>query len=176
MAQRTISILGATGSIGRSTADVVTEHRELFAVGAVAGGSDPVALAAMAKRLGARFAALADESKGGELRAELSGSGIVSGAAGLASTHAAIKLGRAVALANKESLVCAGDAMMRDAKRYGATLLPVDSEHNALQQALGDGRPDDVAKMTLTASGGPFRTWPAERIAAATYEEAAAHP
>lgn len=100
----------------------------------------------------------------------------VSGAAGLRPTHEALKLGRTVALANKESLVCAGDAFMRDAKRYGATLLPVDSEHNALAQALGDGRLDDVAKMTITASGGPFRTWTRERIAGASPTEAAAHP
>ncbi len=100
----------------------------------------------------------------------------VSGAAGLKPTHAALRLGRHVALANKESLVCAGDAFMRDAKRYGATLWPMDSEHDALAQALA-GRPlSDVGKMMITASGGPFRTWARERIAAASATEAAAHP
>jgi 1-deoxy-D-xylulose-5-phosphate reductoisomerase len=196
---QTISILGATGSIGGSTAAVLLEHRDMFAVAAVAGGRDAAGLAGVARRLGAKFAALADESKGAELRAELSGSGIasgagesavleaasleadvvvaaISGAAGLAPTHAAIKLGRAVALANKESLVCAGEAVMRDAARYGARLLPVDSEHNALTQALGGGPIEDVTKMTLTASGGPFRTWSRERMEKATYQEAAAHP
>lgn len=100
----------------------------------------------------------------------------VSGAAGLKSTHAALRLGRTVALANKESLVCAGDAFMRDAARYGATILPMDSEHDALSQALA-GRPlADVRTMMITASGGPFRTWTRERIAAASATEAAAHP
>jgi 1-deoxy-D-xylulose-5-phosphate reductoisomerase len=100
----------------------------------------------------------------------------VSGAAGLKSTHAALRLGRTVALANKESLVCAGDAFMRDAARYGATILPMDSEHDALSQALA-GRPlADVRTMMITASGGPFRTWSRERIAAASAAEAAAHP
>src|SRR5262245_34067858 len=100
----------------------------------------------------------------------------ISGAAGLGPTHAAARLGRQIALANKESLVCAGDAFMREAKRYGARVLPVDSEHNALYQALGGGKTADVVTMTLTASGGPFRTWSRERIAAATPAEAAAHP
>ena len=90
----------------------------------------------------------------------------ISGTAGLLPTHAALKSGRAVALANKESLVCAGEAFMRDAKALGASILPVDSEHNALQQALGAGRPEDVVSMTLTASGGPFRTATRERMAA----------
>ena len=100
----------------------------------------------------------------------------ISGTAGLLPTHAALKPGRAVALANKESLVCAGEAFMRDAKALGASILPVDSEHNALQQALGAGRPEDVVSMTLTASGGPFRTATRERMARATPAEACAHP
>lgn len=194
-----ITILGATGSIGRSTADVVLAHRDAFTVEAVVGGRDAAALAATARRLGARFAAIADETAGSELKAALAGSGIaggagpvavreaaerdsdivmaaISGTAGLAPTHAALKPGRRVALANKESLVCAGEAFMRDVREIGAVLLPVDSEHNALAQALGDGQITDVVAMTLTASGGPFRTWSAERIAAASPAEAAAHP
>ena len=195
----TVTVLGATGSIGRSTTDLLRQHAGRFRVGALVGGRDAAALGALARELKADFAALADESAGPALAEALAGSGIphgagegavleavardadivvaaVSGAAGLKPTCAALKLGRTVALANKESLVCAGDAFMRDAKRYGATLLPVDSEHNALAQALGDGRIDDVAKMTITASGGPFRTWTRERIAAATPDQAAAHP
>jgi len=195
----TVTILGATGSIGRSTTDLLAQHTGRFRVGSVVGGRDAAALATLARETNAAFAALADEGAGPALAEALSGSGIpsgageaavleavardadivvaaVSGAAGLKPTHAALRLGRTVALANKESLVCAGDAFMRDAKRYGATLLPVDSEHNALAQALGSGSIDDVAKMTLTASGGPFRTWTRERIAAASPSEAAAHP
>ncbi|AWN41835.1 1-deoxy-D-xylulose-5-phosphate reductoisomerase [Methylobacterium durans] len=195
----TVTVLGATGSIGRSTADLLAQHDGRFRVGALVGGKDAAALAKLAREMRADFAALADESAGPALREALSGSGIacgagegavleaasreadivvaaVSGAAGLKPTHAALRLGRTIALANKESLVCAGHAFMRDAARYGARLLPVDSEHNALAQALGDGRVSDVAKMTITASGGPFRTWTRERIQAASPAEAAAHP
>ncbi len=98
------------------------------------------------------------------------------GAAGLEPTFAAIAAGRTVALANKETLVCAGAAVMQTARRAGAMLLPMDSEHNALFQAIGARDPDTIAMMTITASGGPFREWSAERIAAATREEALAHP
>ncbi|SFI75011.1 1-deoxy-D-xylulose-5-phosphate reductoisomerase [Methylobacterium brachiatum] len=196
---QTVAVFGATGSIGRSTADLLAQHPDRFRTGAVVGGRDAVALAKVARELGASFAALADASAGPALAEALSGSGIpngagegavmeaaardadivvaaVSGAAGLKSTHAALRLGRKVALANKESLVCAGDAFMRDAARYGATILPMDSEHDALSQALA-GRPlADVRTMMITASGGPFRTWTRERIAAASATEAAAHP
>ncbi|MER2269409.1 1-deoxy-D-xylulose-5-phosphate reductoisomerase [Methylobacterium oxalidis] len=195
----TVTVLGATGSIGRSTADLLAQHDGRFRVGALVGGRDAEALAKLAREMRAEFAALADESAGPALRDALAGSGIasgagesavleaaareadivvaaVSGAAGLKPTHAALRLGRTIALANKESLVCAGHAFMRDAARYEARLLPVDSEHNALAQALGDGRVSDVAKMTITASGGPFRTWTRERIQAASPSEAAAHP
>ncbi|UHC15337.1 1-deoxy-D-xylulose-5-phosphate reductoisomerase [Methylobacterium currus] len=195
----TVSVLGATGSIGRSTADLLDQHRDRFRVGAVAGGRDAQALARVARALNAEFAAIADPDSGPALRDALSGSGIacgagpsavieaatrdadlvvaaVSGAAGLSPTCAAIRQGRTVALANKESLVCAGDAFMRDAKRYGARLLPMDSEHNALEQSIGTGRIDDITRMTITASGGPFRTATRERIAAASAADAAAHP
>ncbi|MCJ2006240.1 1-deoxy-D-xylulose-5-phosphate reductoisomerase [Methylobacterium sp. J-092] len=195
----TVTILGATGSIGRSTTDLLAQHPDRFRVGAVVGGRDAAALAKVARETGARFAALADPAAGAALAEALSGSGIpsgageaavldavaqeadivvaaISGAAGLKPTHEALRLGRQVALANKESLVCAGDAFMRDAKRYGATILPMDSEHDALSQAMA-GRPlEDVRTMMITASGGPFRTWTRERIAAASPAEAAAHP
>ncbi|GEP11656.1 1-deoxy-D-xylulose-5-phosphate reductoisomerase [Methylobacterium gnaphalii] len=195
----TVSILGATGSIGASTVDLLAQHKDRFRVGSLVGGRDAAGLAKLARELNASFAAVADESAGPALAEALSGSGIsngagegavleavsrdadivvaaVSGAAGLKPTHAALRLGRTIALANKESLVCAGDAFMRDAKCYNATLLPVDSEHNALAQALGGGPIADVAKMTITASGGPFRTWTRERIQAASAAEAAKHP
>jgi 1-deoxy-D-xylulose-5-phosphate reductoisomerase len=196
---QTLTILGATGSIGRSTADVVLAHRDAFRVQAVVGGRDAEALAAMARRLDARFAALADPEGGAALKAALAGSGIgsgagetavleavdreadvvlaaISGTAGLKPTHAAMKAGRRIALANKESLVCAGRVFMTDAARVGAEIVPVDSEHNALQQALAAGANADVTVATITASGGPFRTWERERIAACTPAEAAAHP
>ena len=195
----TVTILGATGSVGRSTVDVLAGNRDRFRVAAVVGGSDAEALARIAREVGAGFTALAFRAGGEALRDALAGTGIrsgagaaavleavdrpadivmaaISGTAGLLPTHAALKSGRAVALANKESLVCAGEAFMRDAKALGACILPVDSEHNALQQALGAGRPEDVVSMTLTASGGPFRTATRERMARATPAEACAHP
>ncbi|HEY7384487.1 MAG TPA: 1-deoxy-D-xylulose-5-phosphate reductoisomerase [Beijerinckiaceae bacterium] len=196
---RRITILGATGSIGLSTADVILAHRERFAVAAVVGGSNARTLAEVAMRLGASFAALSEPAAGAELKAALSGTGIAAGAgpdavreavdldadivvaaitgtAGLMPTHRALQPGRRIALANKETLVAAGAPFMRDARRVGATILPVDSEHNALRQALGAGRLEDVVSMTLTASGGPFRTWTREKMAAATRLQASAHP
>jgi 1-deoxy-D-xylulose-5-phosphate reductoisomerase len=196
---RSLTILGATGSIGRSTADVVLAHRDEFRVEAVVGGRNALALAEVARRLGAKFAALADERENEALAQALSGTGIesgagqaavleaverdadvvlaaISGTAGLAPTHAALKPGRRIALANKESLVCAGDAFMADARRLGVTIMPVDSEHNALDHALAAGLNRDVEQAVITASGGPFRTWPRERIARASAKEASAHP
>jgi 1-deoxy-D-xylulose-5-phosphate reductoisomerase len=196
---RSVTILGATGSIGRSTADVILAHRDTFRVEAVVGGRDAAALARMAQKLGARFAAIADPSARNALKAELAGTGIdsgagetavleavdrpseivlaaISGTAGLRPTHRALQAGRTIALANKESLVCAGAAFMADARNAGARLVPVDSEHNALDQALAAGGNRDVLKATITASGGPFRTWSRERIASASPAEAAAHP
>ena len=196
---RSVTILGATGSVGRQTADVILAHRDAFQVEAVVGGRDAAALAALARSVGARFAALADERGAGDLKAALFGSGIsggagdaavleaasrgadvtvaaISGTAGLRPTHAALQAGRRVALANKESLVCAGAAFMAEARRVGAEIVPVDSEHNALDQALAAGNVDDVTLATITATGGPFRTSPRERIAAASPAEAAAHP
>lgn len=194
-----VTILGATGSIGRSTADVLRQHPDRYRVAAVVAGRDAPALARMAREFRVGFAALADGRKLGELRAELSGSGIACGAgasavqeaaeheaelvvaaicgtAGLAPTHAALKRGRRIALANKESLVCAGAAFMGEAARVGAIILPLDSEHNALSQAIGSGHVDDIVTMTVTASGGPFRTWPLERMRGATAADTAKHP
>ena len=197
---RRLVVLGATGSIGRSTADVIAHAPEgSFEVASVAGGSDATALAQMAIRLKASFAALADPAGADALREALSGSGIrsgagpeavleaalqdcdlvvgaIAGAAGVEPTHAALEAGRTIALANKECLVCAGGPFMRTAARAGARLLPMDSEHNAIFQALGGADPSTIEQMILTASGGPFRTWTAEAIAAATPRQALAHP
>ncbi len=196
---RRVSVLGATGSIGRSTADVLAAAPDRFAVSALVGGRDAGALAQAAIRLRARFAALADPDGLAPLREALAGTGIASGAgegavreavdreadivvagisgvAGLRPTRDAMRAGRSLALANKESLVCAGEVFMADARRLGVTILPMDSEHNALWQALQAGRPQDVLTLALTASGGPFRTWPRERIAEATAAQALKHP
>jgi 1-deoxy-D-xylulose-5-phosphate reductoisomerase len=194
-----LAILGATGSIGRSCARVIAAAPGRFAVVSVASGRDGAALGRLALELGAEFAAIADPAGYGDLKAALAGSGVeaaqgteavreaavreadlvvsaIVGAAGLEPTFAAVAAGRAVALANKETLVCAGGAVMRTAKRSGTVLLPMDSEHNALFQAIGARDPDSIEMMTITASGGPFREWSAERIARATREEALAHP
>ena len=197
---RRLVLLGATGSIGRSTADVIAHAPEgAFEVASVAGGGDVAALAKMAISLNASFAALADPAGAGPLREALAGSGIrsgagpeavleaalqdcdlvvgaIAGAAGVEPTHAALEAGRTIALANKECLVCAGGPFMRTAARAGARLLPMDSEHNAIFQALGGADPSTIEQMILTASGGPFRTWTAEAIAAATPQQALAHP
>ncbi len=196
---RTLVILGATGSIGRSAAQILELHPDRFRVAAVAGGRDAEALARTAVALDAAFAALADASRYAELKAALAGTGIecaagpeavseaarrpcdlvigaIAGTAGMMPTFAAIEAGRLIALANKETLVCAGDAVMAAVARHGARLLPLDSEHNAIFQALGDTDWTTIERMTLTASGGPFRNWSAEQIAAATLDQALAHP
>jgi 1-deoxy-D-xylulose-5-phosphate reductoisomerase len=197
--RRLVTLLGATGSIGRSTRDVVAENPDHLRIGVVVGGRDAAGLAQVAIETGASFAALADEAGGPALAQALAGRGIrsgagrqavfeavatpsdivvsaISGAAGLEATFAALTPGRVIALANKESLVCAGAAVMARAQAVGAKILPLDSEHNALFQVLGAEPISAIRKMTLTASGGPFRTWSAERIAAATPEQALAHP
>ena len=198
-APKRIVLLGATGSIGKSCARVILDNPGRFQVEAVVGGRDGASLARTAIELGAKFAAIADPRGYAELKAGLSGRDIevacgaqaleaaarwpadlvvsaIVGAVGLGPTYAAIESGRAIALANKETLVCAGAPVMRAVKRYGATLLPLDSEHNAIFQALGGRSPSEVVCMTITASGGPFREWSAERIAKATRAEALAHP
>jgi 1-deoxy-D-xylulose-5-phosphate reductoisomerase len=196
---RTVTLLGATGSIGSSTADLLRRNRSGYRIEAVTAHRDARALARLARDLSARFAAVADPSAYSELKAELAGSGIeaaggpasvveaaqrpaewvmaaITGAASLAPTLAAAERGATVALANKECLVCAGALFMRRAAAKGATVLPVDSEHNAIFQALSAGRREDVARVVLTASGGPFRTWPLEAIRKVTVEQALNHP
>ena len=199
MAERSISILGATGSIGASTIDLLKREPSRYRVEALAANRNGAALAACARELNARFAAVADPAAYAELKEGLAGSGIqagageaavieaaqwpsdwvmaaITGAAGLKSTLAAAERGTTVALANKECLVCAGALFMRKAAQAGATVLPVDSEHNALFQAMSGHRREDVRRVILTASGGPFRTWTAEAIRAATLEQALKHP
>jgi 1-deoxy-D-xylulose-5-phosphate reductoisomerase len=197
--RKRLAILGATGSIGRSCAQVIAAAPDRFSVVSVAGGRNGAALAKCAIELGAKFVALADPSGYPDLKAGLAGFEVeiaagpeavreaalreadlvvaaIVGAAGLRPTFAAIAAGRTVALANKETLVCAGEAVMATARRARSTLLPMDSEHNALFQAIGARDPDTIETMTITASGGPFREWSAERISAASREEALAHP
>jgi len=198
-AATSVSILGATGSIGSSAAAVIRAVPGRYRVEAVAGGRNAAALAALARDLGAACAAIADETAYSALKAELSGSGItpmagaaavceaaarpadrvvaaITGVSGLAPTCAALSAGATVALANKEAMVSAGAAVLALAKAAGATILPLDSEHNSIFQALGAATMDQVEKIALTASGGPFRTWSRERIAGASLAEALKHP
>ncbi|WP_380878764.1 1-deoxy-D-xylulose 5-phosphate reductoisomerase [Sphingomonas sp. DBB INV C78] len=196
---RSISILGATGSVGTSTLDLIERNRDAFAIEALTAHSDVAGLAAAARRTGARFAAIGDAQLGQALAEALAGTGIGTGAgeaalvdaaareadwtmaaivgcAGLKPVMAALTRGGTVALANKESLVSAGDVMTHAAKEHGATLLPVDSEHNAIFQCLDRTQVDRVARIILTASGGPFRTWSRSEMAAVTPERAVQHP
>ena len=194
-----VTILGATGSIGTSTLDVITERPEVFEVEAVTANSNTEGLARAAIAARARLAVIADPARYGALKEALSGTGIeaaagdaaveaaaarpvdtvvaaIVGAAGLAPTLAAIRAGSRVALANKECLVCAGDLFMATARQAGVAILPLDSEHNAIFQALG-GRPiEEVDRIIVTASGGPFRSWSLEAMAAATPAQALKHP
>jgi 1-deoxy-D-xylulose-5-phosphate reductoisomerase len=196
---RRVSVLGATGSIGDSTMDLLRASRDRYQVEALTANTNVQALAKLAREFGARFAALADASLLGDLREALAGSGIacgagesaiieaaerpadwimaaVSGAAGLKPALAAVDRGTTIALANKECLVCAGDFFMQRAAKAGACILPADSEHNALFQALGSGNREELTRVIITASGGPFRTWAAADIEQATLAQALKHP
>jgi 1-deoxy-D-xylulose-5-phosphate reductoisomerase len=197
---RSVSILGVTGSVGQSTIQVIEELRAQghdLPVEAVTAASRLDVLAEACRRLKPKFAAIADASLLNEAKAALAGLNVevgagpsalveagarpaewvmsaIVGAAGLAPTMAAVRRGAHVALANKECLVCAGPLFIEAARAHGATLLPVDSEHNAIFQVLT--HPDRVERLTLTASGGPFRTWTPEQMAVATPTQACAHP
>ena len=197
--KRRISILGATGSIGQSTLDLVERSPERFEVVALTAQSNVDALADAARRTGARLAVIAEPERFGELRDKLEGSNCavaagpealieaaageaewvmaaIVGCAGLLPTMAAIEAGKTVALANKEALVTAGSLMTGAAERSGSALLPVDSEHNAIFQCLAGSRRDDVSRLVLTASGGPFLHSSLEQMRDATPAEAVAHP
>jgi len=197
--ERSITILGATGSIGASTIDLIRRMPERYRVESVSARRNAAALGKIAREIGARHAVIADPAAYDDLKDALSGSHVeaaagenalveaaqrpadwvmaaISGSVGLKPTLAAVERGVTVALANKECLVCAGDLFMRRAAITGATVLPVDSEHNAIFQALGSGHRSDVRRAILTASGGPFRTWSMDAIKAATPEQALRHP
>jgi 1-deoxy-D-xylulose-5-phosphate reductoisomerase len=199
MSRRRISILGATGSVGTSTLDLIERHPDRFEVFALTAARNVAALADAAKRTGARLAVIDDDALLPELARRLEGSGCraasgrdalaeaaaseaewvmaaIVGCAGLEPVMAAIAAGRTVALANKEALVTAGDLMIAAARGSGASILPVDSEHNAIFQCLADNRPCDVARLILTASGGPFRDRTRDQMAEMTPEQAVAHP
>jgi len=198
-APRSVTILGATGSIGASTIDLLKRNPSRYRVEAVSANRNGRALARIARELDARFAAVAHDGAYADLKEDLAGSGIeaaagpaamieaarrpadwvmaaIAGATGLEPTLAAVERGGTVALANKECLVCAGALFMRRAALKGTKVLPVDSEHNALFQALSAGRREDVVRLVLTASGGPFRTWSMDAIRAATPAQALKHP
>jgi 1-deoxy-D-xylulose-5-phosphate reductoisomerase len=199
--RRRVSIFGATGSVGQQTVSLLAETggRDAYDVVSLTGSTNIGLLAEQAKRLGARAAVTADAARLAELEAALEGSGIAAaagaeallaaasepvdwamsaivGAAGLAPGLRLAEGGAVLALANKESLVCAGDLLKRTCAAHGTRLIPVDSEHSAIFQALRGERPDEVERIILTASGGPFRDWPMERMAAATPAQARAHP
>src|ERR1700750_1319803 len=196
---RTVSVLGATGSIGDSTMDLLRGARERYGVEALTGNSNVQGLAKLAREFDARFVAVADAGKLGELKEALAGTrtacgagesaiieaaarpadwvmAAVSGAAGLQPALAAVDRGAAVALANKECLVCAGDFFMQRAAKANACILPADSEHNALFQALHSGNREELVRVIITASGGPFRTWAPADIEQATLAQVLKHP
>ena len=198
---RTLSILGATGSIGVNTLDVVRHMggRDAFEIVALTGSANVHLLAKQAIEHGVQIAVTADESQYSALKEALSGTGInaaagrqalidaaaipaditmaaIVGTAGLEPTLAAVKNGGMIALANKECLVAGGELFMDAVKAAGATLLPVDSEHNAIFQVLDGEDRSSLERVVLTASGGPFRTWPLEKMANVTVAAARAHP
>jgi 1-deoxy-D-xylulose-5-phosphate reductoisomerase len=196
---RSITILGATGSVGHSTLDLIGRDRDRFEIVALTAHRDVAGLAELARRFRPRLAVIGDAALHADLALALAGTGIetaagegavadaagsgadwtmaaIVGTAGLEPVMRALKGGRTVALANKEALVSAGPLMAEAAAASGAILLPVDSEHNAIFQCFDRARPESVRRIILTASGGPFRDWPIERMRAATPEQAVAHP
>jgi 1-deoxy-D-xylulose-5-phosphate reductoisomerase len=196
---RKITILGVTGSIGRSTQEVILESEEAFSLEVVTGGKNVTALAQAAKTLKAQCAVIAEDHLYTDLKHALSGTNIevkagkdalieaasrkvdwvmagISGAVALEPTMAAVKTGAKVALANKECLVCAGDLIKQAAQQSNATLLPADSEHNAIFQLLDQKHTDYILRIILTASGGPFRNFSKEQLATVTLQQALQHP
>lgn len=200
---RSVTVLGSTGSIGVSTLDLLDAAEDCGSaevqVVALTAGRNVERLAEQALRWRPQIAVIEDEARLEELRERLKGSGVsaaagrgavieaaqmdapwvmssIVGSAGLAPTLAAARTGAIVALANKESLVCAGPALLETARVHGGVVVPVDSEHSAIFQALQDRWSDAVGRIILTASGGPFRTWTRQAMSAATPEQAVAHP
>jgi len=198
-APRSVTVLGSTGSVGTQTVTLLAAEPGQFAVRALVAGRNGTLLAQQAIALHAERAVVADPASYAVLRDALAGTGIevaagleavieaasmkadwtmaaITGASGLAPTLAAIRRGACIGLANKEALVCAGEVMLRAVREAGATLLPVDSEHNAIFQSMADGNHGAVEKIVLTASGGPFRTTSLEDMARVTPEAALRHP
>jgi 1-deoxy-D-xylulose-5-phosphate reductoisomerase len=198
-APRRISVLGATGSIGESTLDLIGREPSAYRVVALTGGQNVARLAELAVLHRAELAVIADPESYTALRAALAGTGIevgageealldaasrradwvmaaIVGAAGLKPTLQAVRQGTLTALANKECLVSAGDIFMAEVARAQATLLPVDSEHSAAMQVMTGARPERIERVCLTASGGPFRTWSLDQMRAARPEQALNHP
>lgn len=196
---RRLSLFGATGSVGQSTLDLVRRDRESLGVSVLTANSDVAELARLALEFRPDLVVIADERRYDDLKQALAGTNIgvaagadalieaaqyptdlvmaaIVGIAGLAPTMAALEAGVDVALANKEALVSAGELMTAAARKSGATIVPVDSEHNAIFQCLAGGRIDQVRRIILTASGGPFRTMSADDMARATPAQAVAHP
>lgn len=196
---RRISILGSTGSVGCNTVDLIERQRDNFAVEALTANVNVELLADQARRLRPKLAVVADPSRYKALKEALAGTSIeiaagrdavveaakrpadwvmaaIVGAAGLESTLAALRRGAVVGLANKETLVCAGDLVMQTLRDSGGTLLPVDSEHSAIFQVFDFAQPEQVQRIVLTCSGGPFRNWSLADMADATVEQAVAHP
>ena len=197
--RKTLTILGSTGSIGQSTVDIVRHHPDRFAVEALVANRNIAQLAADAKELGVSLAVTADPELYDDLKTALAGSGIeaaagpqavieaaqrpvdmvmgaIVGADGLRPTLAAVEQGTTIALANKECLVSGAEVFTSTAKKANATIIPVDSEHSALFQCFEDHNTQHVDRLTLTASGGPFRTWSMEQLDQATLAHALKHP
>jgi 1-deoxy-D-xylulose-5-phosphate reductoisomerase len=196
---RRVTILGSTGSVGCNTVDLIMRQPAKFVVEALTGNRNVPLLVEQALRLRPRLVVIGDPARYKELKDALSGTGIrvaagrealveaaslpsdvvmasIVGAVGLEPTLAAVRRGAMIGLANKECLVCAGDLMVAEVGQHGATLIPVDSEHSAIFQVFDFENADKVETIILTASGGPFRTFPLERMASVTPAEAVAHP
>jgi 1-deoxy-D-xylulose-5-phosphate reductoisomerase len=197
--RKSVTVLGATGSVGQSTLDLINRAPEQFEVIALTAQSDVAGLAAAVRKTGAKLAVIGKAELYEPLKDALSGIDVevsageeavidaarrgadwtmaaIVGCAGLRPVMAALEGGKALAFANKEALVSAGPLMIDAARRSGATLLPTDSEHNAIFQCLDQSAPKGVARIILTASGGPFRTWSIAEMAAAKPEQALKHP
>lgn len=196
---RRVTVLGSTGSVGCNTIDLLRRQPDKYDIEAITALSNVERLAEQARLLKPRLAVIGDASLYGALKEALDGTGVeaaageaalveaaerpvdwvmaaIVGSAGLAATLAAVRQGAIVALANKESLVCAGSLMTAEVKTHGATLLPIDSEHNAIYQVFDFERQEAIDNIIITASGGPFREFDLEAMATATPEQAIAHP
>ncbi len=203
---KTITLLGSTGSIGKNTLDIVRRHRDLYHVFGLVAGRNDEEMAAQVSEFRPEVVVMATDEALSRLRVGLRQAGLaqrewpllgsgrqavidaatapqvgfvmsaIVGVAGLEATHAAASLGKTIGLANKELLVASGALLMESARRHHAELIPVDSEHNGVHQCLRGGKHDEVARIILTASGGPFWTWPAEELEKVTPEQALNHP